>query len=464
MQTVIAFIVALCILIFVHEMGHYLAARACGVKVLRFSIGFGRPLARWVSKGRDRTEWTLAAIPLGGYVKMLDERERDPEVDAPIDAAELPRAFNRQPVGKRFIIVAAGPVANFLLAIFFYMVLFAGGMSEPVPVVAAPAAGTVAAEAGVREGDRVLSLTAHDSTEAVRSWNDLRMAVFSNGFDDAQAVLRVRGADGAERDVRLGRLPNTGGNPEQDPLATLGLNLKGGPVTVAEVLPDSAAQRGGLRAGDQVVAFQGKPLTQASELIRAVRAQPGQPVVLGVERDGKRLEVPVTLDTAPGETPKNGGAAVPAGKLGAALSQAVQTEIVRYPLWQATGRAAAQVWNTSVLSLKLLGKMLIGEASLQNLSGPLTVADYAGRAANLGWQPFISFLALVSVSLGVLNLLPIPVLDGGHLLYYCVEFLTGRPVPDHWQATLQKVGIACILLLTSLALFNDVSRLFLARG
>ncbi|WP_423197016.1 MULTISPECIES: RIP metalloprotease RseP [unclassified Cupriavidus] len=463
MQTVIAFIVALCILIFVHEMGHYLAARACGVKVLRFSIGFGRPLARWVSKGRDRTEWTLAAIPLGGYVKMLDERERDPDLDAPIDAAELPRAFNRQPVGKRFVIVAAGPVANFALAIAFYLVLFAGGMSEPVPVVAAPPAGTVAAEAGVREGDRVLSLTAQDHTEVVRSWNDLRMAVFTSGFGDASAVLRVRGTDGAERDVRLARLPNTGGNPEQDPLATLGLHLKGGPITVAEVLPDSAAQRAGLRAGDQVVSFQGTPLTQASQLIKAVRGQPGQQVVLGIERGGQRLEVPVKLDSAAGDAAASGTPA-PAGKLGAALSQAVQTEIVSYPVTQAAARAVAQVWNTSALSLKLLGKMLIGEASLQNLSGPLTVADYAGRAANMGWQPFISFLALVSVSLGVLNLLPIPVLDGGHLLYYCVEFLTGRPVPDHWQATLQKVGIACILLLTSLALFNDVSRLFLARG
>jgi len=463
MQTVIAFVVALCILIFVHEMGHYLAARACGVKVLRFSIGFGRPLARWIGKGRDRTEWTLAAIPLGGYVKMLDERERDPENDPPINPAELPRAFNRQPVGKRFVIVAAGPLANFALAIALYLVLFAGGMREPVPVVAAPAAGTVAAQAGVRDGDRVLSLTANDQTEAVRSWNDLRMAVFSQGFGDARAVLHVRGVDGVERDVTLARLPNTGGNPDQDPLATLGLFLKGGPVTITEVVPDSAAQRAGIKAGDRVVAWQGQPLTQASELIRGVRARPGQDVTLGIERAGQRIDVTAKLDAAQAPQGEARGSAQ-IGKLGAALTQSVQTEIVRYPLIQALGRAANQVWSTSTLSLKLLGKMLVGQASLQNLSGPLTVADYAGRAANMGWQPFISFLALVSVSLGVLNLLPIPVLDGGHLLYYCVEFLTGRPVPDHWQAMLQKVGIACILLLTSLALFNDVSRLFLARG
>ncbi|QQX82890.1 RIP metalloprotease RseP [Cupriavidus necator] len=466
MQTVLAFIVALCVLIYVHEMGHYLAARACGVKVLRFSIGFGRPLVRWISKSRDRTEWTVAAIPLGGYVKMLDEREVDPERDTPIDPADLPRAFNRQPVGKRFVIVAAGPLANFALAIVLYFALFAGGMREPVPVVAAPAAGTMAAQAGVREGDRVLSLTANGHTE-VRSWNDLRMAVFAEGFGDTRAVLHVRGADGAERDVTLPRLPNTGGNPEQDPLATLGLNLKGGPVTITEVLPDSAAERAGLKQGDRIVAWQGSPLTQASALIKAVRSQPGQTVTLGIERDGKRLDVPVTLDTAvarDGAKDASGATPAPAGKLGAALSQAVQMETVRYRLDQALARAAGQVWDTSALSLKLLGKMLVGQASLQNLSGPLTVADYAGRAANLGLQAFVSFLALVSVSLGVLNLLPIPVLDGGHLLYYCVEFLTGRPVPDHWQAMLQKVGIACILLLTSLALFNDVSRMFLANG
>jgi len=465
MQTVIAFVVALCILIFVHEMGHYLAARACGVKVLRFSIGFGRPLARWVSKGRDRTEWTLAAIPLGGYVKMLDERERDPETDPPIDAAELPRAFNRQPVGKRFAIVAAGPLANFALAIALYLVLFAGGVRESVPVLAAPAAGTVAAQGGVRDGDTVLSLAANGQEEEVRSWNDLRMAIFSRGFGDTSATLRVRGSDGRERDVALGRLPDTGSNPEIDPLATLGLALKGGPVTITEIVPDSAAQRAGLKAGDTIVAWLGQPLTQAGELIRGVRARPGQDVVLGIERAGQRLNVTVKLDASAGGKPDSSGApAATVGKLGAALNQAVRTEIVRYPVVQALARATDQVWSTSVLSLKLLGKMLVGQASLQNLSGPLTVADYAGRAAHMGWQPFISFLALVSVSLGVLNLLPIPVLDGGHLLYYCVEFLTGRPVPDHWQAMLQKVGIACILLLTSLALFNDVSRLFLARG
>ncbi|MBY4897989.1 RIP metalloprotease RseP [Cupriavidus sp. AU9028] len=471
MQTLLAFIVALGILIYVHEMGHYLAARACGVKVLRFSIGFGRPLLRWVSRHPDRTEWTIAAIPLGGYVKMLDER--DPERDPAVDARDLHRSFNRQPVGKRFVIVAAGPIANFLLAVVLYFVLFAGGMQEPAPVLAAPAAGSVAATAGVREGDRVLSLQAEGETEAepVRSWNDLRMAVIEQGFGDASAVLNVRGVDGRERALTLPRLPETGDDPRADPLATLGLALKGGPVSIREVLPGSAAEQAGLRAGDRVLAWQGEPVSQASQLIRLVRASPDAQVTMEIERDGQRLSVPVRVQADAAQAGASAsaaggglGAAVGNGKLGAALTQAVEMETVRDTPVRALLRAGAQVWDTSVLSLRLLGRMLIGQASLENLSGPLTVADYAGKAAGLGWQPFISFLALVSVSLGVLNLLPVPVLDGGHLLYYCVEFLTGRPVPDHWQAVLQKVGIACILLLTSLALFNDVSRLFLARS
>ncbi|MGY8527425.1 RIP metalloprotease RseP [Paracidovorax citrulli] len=466
MQTLLAFIVALGILIYVHEMGHYLAARACGVKVLRFSIGFGRPLLRWVSRHPDRTEWTLAAIPLGGYVKMLDERERDPERDPAIDARDLDRSFNRQTVGKRFAIVAAGPMANFLLAVLLYFVLFAGGMQEPAPVLAAPGADTVAAQAGVREGDRVLALQANGEDEPVRSWNDLRMAVIEQGFGDSSAVLRVRGTDGQERSLTLPRLPETGDDPRADPLATLGLALKGGPVSIREVLPGSAAEQAGLREGDRVVAWQGEPIVQAAQLIRLVRASANTQVTVEIERDGQRLSMPVRVqaDSAGAGAGASAGNAPGNGKLGAALSQAVQMETVRDTPGQALLRAGAQVWDTSVLSLRLLGRMLIGQASLENLSGPLTVADYAGKAAGLGWQPFISFLALVSVSLGVLNLLPVPVLDGGHLLYYCVEFLTGRPVPDHWQAVLQKVGIACILLLTSLALFNDVSRLFLARS
>lgn len=451
MQTIFAFIIALGILIFIHEMGHYLAARWCGVKVLRFSVGFGKPLLRFVSRGRDQTEWTVGAIPLGGYVRMLDERELD-EVGQHVDPADLPRAFNRQSVWKRFAIVAAGPAANFLLAIVLYMMLAMSGTREPVAILDAPPAESAAALAGIVGGERIVALRVDDDSEVIRSWNSFRMRMFELGLDGAEPVLELRAPDGRTRTVTLPEVPDVGRNPGVDPLAALGLQLQGGPVTVTEIVPDSAASRAGLMVGDRIVALDGAPAGNAASLIAAIRSKPGQSVTIGVERAGQahQLQTLLGADAASG---------TPVGKLGAGLAQAVPMEEVSYGLQDAVARSLGQVWSTSVISLRLLGKMLVGEASLQNLSGPLTVASYAGKAADLGIQPFIQFLALISISLGVLNLLPIPVLDGGHLLYYCVEILTGRPIPEHWQMALQKVGMACILLLTSLALFNDFSRL-----
>lgn len=451
MQTILAFIIALGILIFIHEMGHYLAARWCGVKVLRFSVGFGKPLLRFVSRGRDRTEWTVCAIPLGGYVRMLDERELE-DTGQRVDPADLPRAFNRQSVWKRFTIVAAGPAANFLLAIVLYMMLAMSGTREPVAILDKPPAESAAARAGIAGGERVVGLRVDDETEVIRSWNSFRMRMFELGLDGAAPVLELRAPDGRMRNVALPAVPDVGRDPGGDPLVALGLRLQGGPVTVTEIVPDSAASRAGLMAGDRIVALDGVPAGNAASLIAAIRSKPGQTVALGIERAGQRRE----LRTQLGADAASGTAV---GKLGAGLAQAVPMEEVSYGLQDAVARSLGQVWSTSVMSLRLLGKMLVGEASLQNLSGPLTVATYAGKAADLGIQPFIQFLALISISLGVLNLLPIPVLDGGHLLYYCVEILTGRPIPEHWQMALQKVGMACILLLTSLALFNDFSRL-----
>ena len=451
MQTVFAFIIALGILIFIHEMGHYLAARWCGVKVLRFSVGFGKPLVRFISRGRDRTEWTVGAIPLGGYVRMLDERELE-EAGQRVDPADLPRAFNRQSVWKRFAIVAAGPAANFLLAIVLYMMLAMSGTREPVAILDTPRAESAAALAGIEGGERIVALRVDDDTEIIRSWNSFRMRMFELGLDGASPVLELRAPDGRTRSVALPAVPDVGRDPGGDPLAVLGLQLQGGPVTVTEIVPDSAASRAGLTVGDRIVALDGMPAGNAASLIAAIRSKPDQSVTLGIERAGQPRE----LHTRLGAEATSG---TPVGKLGAGLAQAVPMEEVSYGLQDAVTRSLGQVWSTSIMSLRLLGKMLVGEASLQNLSGPLTVATYAGKAADLGIQPFIQFLALISISLGVLNLLPIPVLDGGHLLYYCVEILTGRPIPEHWQMALQKVGMACILLLTSLALFNDFSRL-----
>ncbi|MEF9415482.1 RIP metalloprotease RseP [Ralstonia sp. SM1864_UCD524_TZ4] len=462
MLTVLAFVFAIAVLIVVHELGHYSVARLCGVKVLRFSVGFGKVLFRRVARGPDRTEWTLCAIPLGGYVKMLGESARDPERDPPIPPEDLPRTFDHQPVYKRFAIVAAGPLFNFLLAIALYALLAWVGAQEPLPILGAPPPGSIAAQADLRAKDRVVAVgTDEEAPTPVRAWSDVRMRLYEAGIGGRDAIVQVRGADGAERTVRLRELPSAARSPQVDVIEQVGLRLLGGPVTIAEVLPGSAGERAGLRRGDQIVRFAGQPADQASDLIRWIRAMPEQNASIDILRDGRPMTLPVRLG-ADADPANPGGPKL--GKLGAQLSQHVETELIRDEPVHALGHAMREVWRTSMLSLKVLGKMIVGQASLQNLSGPITVADFAGKAASLGWQSFVAFLALISVSLGVLNLLPVPVLDGGHLLYYCVEFLTGKPVPESWQAVLQKIGIACILLLTSLALYNDLSRLFLAHG
>jgi regulator of sigma E protease len=462
LQTVLAFVFAIAVLIVIHELGHYSVARLCGVKVLRFSVGFGKVLFRRVGRGPDHTEWTICAIPLGGYVKMLGEGSRDPEKDPPILPEDLPRTFDHQPVYKRFAIVAAGPIANFLLAIALYAVLAWVGAIEPLPILGAPPPGSIAAQADLRARDRVIAIGTDDETPApVRSWSDVRMRLYSAGIAGRDALVQVRGTDGVERTVRLQGLPSAARTPQADVIDQIGLRLLGGPVTIVDVLPGSAAARAGLRAGDQIVRFAGQPADQAMDLIRQIRAMPEQNASIDILRNDQPMTLPVRPDA---DTDAKNPTGPKIGKLGAQLNQKVETAMIRDEPVAALGHAVSEVWRTSVLSLQVLGKMIVGQASLQNLSGPITVADFAGKAASLGWQTFVSFLALISVSLGVLNLLPVPVLDGGHLLYYCVEFLTGRPVPESWQTVLQKIGVACILLLTSLALYNDLSRLFLTRG
>ena len=417
MQTVLAFVFAIAVLIVIHELGHYSVARLCGVKVLRFSVGFGKVLFRHVGRGPDRTEWTLCAIPLGGYVKMLGEGARDPEKDPPILPDELPRTFDHQPVYKRFAIVAAGPVANFLLAIVLYAALAWVGAVEPLPILGAPPPGSIAAQADLRAKDQVIAVgTDVEAPSPVRSWSDVRMRLYSAGIGGHDALVQVRGTDGSERTVRLQGLPSPARTPQADVIDQIGLRLQGGPVTIVGVLPNSAAARAGLRAGDQIVRFAGQPADQAMDLIRQIRAMPEQNASIDILRNGEPMTLPVRPDADVDPKSPNGAKI---GKLGAQLNQKVETALMRDAPGAALVHGLRQVWQTSVLSLQVLGKMIVGQASLQNLSGPITVADFAGKAASLGWQTFVGFLALISVSLGVLNLLPVPVLDGGHLLYYC---------------------------------------------
>ena len=444
----IPFALALGLLILVHELGHYLVARWCGVKVLRFSIGFGKPLLRRTA-GRDGTEWVLAAFPLGGYVKMLDERE------APVAAPELHRAFNRQSVYRRFAIVAAGPLANFLLAIALYWGLFVGGTEELKPRVALSDTPAIAQAAGVREGDLVVAV----DEEPVRSWQDLRWVLLRHALDSREVMLRVRTLEDVEAFRRLDLAGVAIDEGNTDLIARLGLRpwRPAIPAVIGRVADGSAAERAGLLGGDRVLTIAGSPVEAWSDLVRLVREAPGRALDFEVERDGAVVKLVITPEAA-----EEGGAQI--GRIGVGVAEAAAGGIamfgeVRYGVLEGLSRAVQQTWETSVLSLKMIGRMLTGEVSWKNLSGPVTIADYAGQTAQLGWAHYLKFVALISISLGVLNLLPIPVLDGGHLLYYTVEIIKGGPIPERIMEVGQQIGLALLVMLMAFAFYNDLNRL-----
>jgi regulator of sigma E protease len=451
---IVAFVVAIGVLVVVHEFGHYSVARLCGVKVLRFSVGFGKPLVQWVSK-KTGVQWTIAALPLGGYVKMLDEREVDPESGTTIPAEDLPRAFNRQSVAKRIAIVAAGPIANFLLAIALFSAVFAGGVTEPAAIVSQPAPDTAAAHAGFEGGETVLSMrdAQGGETHPIRSWSDLRWKLLDASFDHRRIVLTAKTHDGTF-DFPVTVAGITDEQADQDFMDKLGFAPGGGTLTVAGVEAGSAAQKSGLKAGDMLRAIDGRSVDNATSFIDYVKAHGAKPVTLVIERNGKRESVQIVPDLK-----HDASTGKEIGRIGAALANQLPTVDVRYGPLESLRLGVNRTWDISIYSLRMFGRMIVGEASLKNLSGPVTIADYAGKSARLGVAAFVSFLALVSISLGVLNLLPIPVLDGGHLLYYLVEAVTGKAVSDRWQLVLQRAGLVCIVALSMIALFNDLARL-----
>lgn len=448
MMTLLAFLVTLGVLIVVHEYGHYLAAKRCGVRVLQFSVGFGRALYTR-RLGKDGTEFILAAFPLGGFVRMLDERE------APVEAHELSRAFNRQPVWKRMVIVAAGPVANLLLAVVLYWILLMSGLPGLRPLLGEVPAGTPAAQASLKAEELIVRV----GKTAVSTWQDVRWALLQESLKAKSVEIEAKSGS---LETHLHRLDLSGIKTDEvkvDMLDQLGLApyRPALPAKVGEVLESSAAERAGLRAGDEVLSVNGIAVALWEDFANLMRKNPGKPQLLKVRRDGAELQLSVTPDAV-----AEGDATV--GRIGAAYRMAPE-EIdrfmvdVKYAPMPAIWHATVKTWDTSIFSLKMLGSMLTGAVSWKGVSGPVTIASYAGQSAHMGWKAFLGFLALVSISLGVLNLLPVPVLDGGHLMYYMVEILRGRPVSERAMEIGQKVGIALLGLLMATAFYNDINRL-----
>lgn len=453
MLTIVAFVLGLGVLIGIHEYGHYRMAVYRGVRVLRFSIGFGKPLLRWTSRS-GQTEYVLAAIPLGGYVKMLDERE------APVPDSERHLAFNTQPLLSRALIVAAGPAANLLLAIGLYAGVSWIGVQEPRVILATPLAGSLAQSAGLRGGELVLSLSVNDGdADDVESFEHLRWLLMQAALKQRDVLLTVADPENAlvKREVSLAVGSLRPAEADAELMNKIGILRPWTDTAIGEVLPDGAAAAAGVRQGDVVLRVDGADVPDGHDLRQRIRqsvTKSGEGVAQQwlIERQGKKL--PVTVTPRPEQL--NG---VWVGRVGAFIGHPPETVLIRKGPLDGLSAAVAKTWDVSILSLNMMVKMVLGEASLKNLTGPLTIADYAGKSASIGLTAYLSFLALISVSLGVLNLLPLPVLDGGHLMYYLWEGVTGRPISELWQDRFQRGGIVILMAMMSIALFNDVTRL-----
>jgi len=440
-------LIALGVLVTFHEFGHFWVARRCGVKVLRFSIGFGAPLYSW--RDRQGTEYVIAAFPLGGYVKMLDERE------AEVPPALLEQSFNRKSVGQRTAIVAAGPLANFLLALLFFWVIALLGTQQVRPVIGAVAPGSPAAEAGLQAGEEFVAVNG----EPTNGWSEVNLQLIRHlGETTTLEMTLLQSGSTLETQRQLNVTDWLQGVEEPDPITALGLTPWRPAIAsvISELDPEGPALAAGLQPGDRLVALDGEDLPDWQALVERVRRLPGKQVSLSFERDGRIEQVELQLAS-------KGEGSERTGYLGAGVASpqwptGMLREVTFGPV-QAVGQALDKTWTMSLLTLDSLKKMLIGELSVKNLSGPITIAKVAGASAESGLGEFLNFLAYLSISLGVLNLLPVPVLDGGHLMFYLAEWVRGRPLSERLQTLGMQIGMALIVALMVLALVNDVGRL-----
>ncbi|WP_126455549.1 RIP metalloprotease RseP [Sulfuriflexus mobilis] len=448
--SIVSFILVIGVLVTFHEYGHFWVARKLGVRVTRFSIGFGKPILRWRGKHND-TEYVLAQIPLGGYVKMLDER------DEPVADEDLPYVFNRKPVLARMAITFAGPLFNFILAIFVYWLVFVIGIEGLKPVVGSIEPDSTAQQAGLQPGDHITAVNAVETA----NWDGIGLQLIEAVLDrDASVRISVRD-EHLQEHVRT--LNIRGLSPD---LAKGNILLHTGirpllptwPAIIESVVEGDPAAQAGLQTGDKVLSVAGEAVDDWRDWVQYLRARPGEQLQVQVLRDGQTRDISLHVGNKTDDS-------VSYGYIGAIARapQAIPPElrsVLQYSPLTAVVPALEKTAQLSLLTLRMLGKMLVGEVSVKNISGPITIAQYAGQSASIGLVQFLAFIAIVSVSLGVLNLLPIPVLDGGHLMYYLIELLKGSPVTEKTQMLGQQIGVVMLAMLMILALYNDVMRLF----
>jgi regulator of sigma E protease len=436
LTSLLAFIVAISVLVAIHEYGHYIVGRWAGMKVLRFSVGFGKPIWTWV-RGEDRTEYCIAAIPLGGYVRFLDSRE------GPIPPEDEGRAFNHKPVPARIAVLLAGPMFNFLFAIFAYWLLSMDGVPALRPAVGEVAPQSYAAEAGLETGDQIVAI----GETPTASWQQALMAMFDSMVADGRIPMTLEDQRGRQRQAVI-EIGNDSARLTEPGLLFDGIGFVPGapPVVLDDPVENEAAERAGLRKGDRIVAVDGETVLGFGDLVAAISDRPGDRIDVGVVRDGRLQEFSLVIGTREVEGTTTGFIGV----------RALLDELG--PL-QAVPRAIGDTWQQTTFTVRMLARMVTGDVSFKNVSGPINIAQFAGDSAQRGLRYFLGFLAMISISLGVLNLLPVPVLDGGQIVYQTVEGIKGSPLSERAQILGQQFGILALILLMSFAFYNDIARI-----